>query len=233
MRTRLTMCLAMTLLAACDPEEGSRDGFGIPDCESSDETPEADPDPEPEEPSTGLELRPEQDSCTPPPAMVDEVTTAAQTLQDPGGQPYALVSQSFRVLTTGHLVELEFEIRPDSESVVRIQVEGDETGQVTVDVDGGVRYEFGEMNPDDRAALLDPVLAEQIGERITTGPQAFPCSGFGKKVVGTAKFMGLAMIGAGAALCCFEGGAVACALCGAAGTAGGTAYNDAMNEYCD
>ncbi|WP_052546162.1 hypothetical protein [Enhygromyxa salina] len=70
-------------------------------------------------------------------------------------------------------------------------------------------------------------------DAFTEGPQAFPCSEFGKGVLKAARYMWTGMVAASGAACCGATAGSGCILCAGAAAIANEVGKDALNNYCD
>ncbi|PRP96584.1 hypothetical protein ENSA5_36600 [Enhygromyxa salina] len=75
--------------------------------------------------------------------------------------------------------------------------------------------------------------ADELLNVFTEGPQEFPCSKWGKKVLRAGKYIWGAMVAASAGACCGGTGMAGCGLCSAGGAVLHEAGREALEGYCD
>jgi hypothetical protein len=169
-----------------------------------------------------------------PVVEADEYTTAA-------GHRTRWASAKY-VLPDGKLAEV-FLIADDTASgEAMISVDGEAIVSATYDPRAGVtRWTSPEPGSSERAAAALSAIAERDGGELLDafvglGPQEFPCSDYGRKVVKAAKYLWIAASYATGALCCLGattatlGGCVVCATAIGVAEHAGT---EALDGYCD
>lgn len=165
-----------------------------------------------------------------PVVEADEYTT-------PAGHRTRWASAKY-VLPDGKLAEV-FIIADDTASgEATISVDGEAVASSSFDERGVTHWVSSVPGTSERAAAAVRAIGDRGGNElldafIPEAPQEFPCSDYGKKVVGVAKHIWGGMMVAAGAACCYSSGLLACVGCAVAADKAKDFSYEGFENYCD
>lgn len=168
----------------------------------------------------------------------DAPTVEASEYTSPAGHRTRWASASY-LLPDGKVAEVFITADDTASGEAIISVDGEIIVSSSYDPATGVSSwtspepGAGELAAAALTAIADRGSGELLDAFIPVGPQEFPCSDYGEKVLKAGRYVLGALVIAGAAACCGVTSVVGCFGCHAAGLVAHEEGSDILDGYCD